>query len=151
MTSGENSGNSAERSDALIATIREKRGYLYPWQDYLAREDPEFVEKYEDLWDTIGARSVVLTLQQKQLILIGVVCSRLDDVAMKTQIERGIRLGLSPMAIAEAIEVAFLPSGALTLVHGIKALRDAIEAGIQPDPGAAISLEEDEGGRNSGG
>jgi len=110
----------------LVEEIRQKRGYVYPWQEYLAREDPTFVEAYERMWDTIGARSVVLDEKTKQLILIAVVCSRLDDVAMRTQIARGLRLGLTPTEIYEAIEVAFLPSGALTLVHGIKALVDQL-------------------------
>jgi alkylhydroperoxidase/carboxymuconolactone decarboxylase family protein YurZ len=116
------------RPEALIAEIEAKRGYIYPWQEYLAREDPDFVERYEALWDMIGARSLVLPASVKQLILIGVVCSRLDDVAMRTQIDRGLRMGITAQEIAEAIEVAFLPSGALTLVHGIKALVDGVAA-----------------------
>jgi alkylhydroperoxidase/carboxymuconolactone decarboxylase family protein YurZ len=114
--------------NTIIEEIRAKRGYLYPWQEYMAEHDPEFLGRYEDLWDAIGARATHLTPETKQLILVGVVASRLDDVAMRTQIARALRMGISPDALLEALQVAYLPSGALTLVHGVKALMDCIEA-----------------------
>jgi alkylhydroperoxidase/carboxymuconolactone decarboxylase family protein YurZ len=120
--------------DTLIEEIRAKRGYLYPWQEYMAEHDAEFLSRYEELWDSIGARATHLTAETKQLILVGVVASRLDDVAMRTQIARALRMGISPDAVLEALQVAYLPSGALTLVHGVKALMDCIEAeGIGAD------------------
>jgi alkylhydroperoxidase/carboxymuconolactone decarboxylase family protein YurZ len=111
----------------IIDEIVAKRGYLYPWQQYMAARDPDFLQRYEQLWDMIGDRAVHLDAATKQLILIGVVGALRDDVALKTQIGRGMRMGITADQILEALEVAFLPGGALTLVHGVKALIDVID------------------------
>lgn len=37
---------SAQRADALIARMKEARGYIYPEWEFAARQDPEFVETY---------------------------------------------------------------------------------------------------------
>lgn len=122
-------------SPSPIDRIREKRGYLYPWQEYMAEHDPDFLSHYEDLWDMIGARAVHIPEQTKQLILVAVVASQKDDVAMRTQMRRALRMGVSPAEILEALQVAFLPTGALTLVHGVKGLMDSIAAESGTEPG----------------
>lgn len=114
------------RNDDIIKEIVAKRGYLYPWQQYMSEHDPDFLRRYEDLWDMIGARATHIDAKTKQLVLIGVVSSRLDDVALKTQIGRGLRMGITSDEILEVLQVAYLPSGALTLVHGVKVLMDAV-------------------------
>jgi len=111
-----------------IDEIRAKRGYLYPWQEHMAEHDPDFLSSYEDLWDMIGARAVHIPEQTKQLILVAVVASQKDDIAMRTQMRRALRMGISQEEILEALQVAFLPTGALTLVHGVKGLIDSIAA-----------------------
>ena len=123
MTSEDTSTLSAEE---IMEDIRQKRGYLYPWQEFVAREDPEFIVNYEKMWDTIGARSVVLPLKFKQIILVAVLAALRDETAMRTQMRRALRLGATKQELTEALQVAFIPGGALTLVHGYKVLADVL-------------------------
>jgi len=116
-----------EQSQRILEEIKAKRGYLYPWQEFLAKEDPDFIINYEKMWDTVGARSVVLPQKIKQIILVAVLASKTDEVALRTQIKRAFSLGATKQELVEAIEVAFIPGGALTLVHGLKALLDVMQ------------------------
>jgi alkylhydroperoxidase/carboxymuconolactone decarboxylase family protein YurZ len=121
-----------DQTQKILDEIKAKRGYLYPWQELLAKEDPDFIKNYEKMWDTIGARSVVLPQKIKQIILVAVLASKIDEVALRTQIKRAFSLGATKQELIEAIEVAFIPGGALTLVHGLKALLDVMqELGIE--------------------
>ncbi|HWP49644.1 MAG TPA: carboxymuconolactone decarboxylase family protein [Candidatus Limnocylindrales bacterium] len=121
-----------DQTQKILDEIKAKRGYLYPWQELLAKEDPDFIKNYEKMWDTIGARSVVLPQKIKQIILVAVLASKTDEVALRTQIKRAFSLGATKQELIEAIEVAFIPGGALTLVHGLKALLDVMqELGIE--------------------
>jgi alkylhydroperoxidase/carboxymuconolactone decarboxylase family protein YurZ len=116
----------AASPDEIMEEIRQKRGYLYPWQEFLAREDPTFIVNYERMWDTIGARSVVLPLKLKQVILVAVLAALRDETAMRTQMRRAVRLGATKEELIEALEVAYIPGGALTLVHGFKVLAEVL-------------------------
>ena len=118
--------NNLSNNEEIIQRIVAKRGYLYPWQQYMSEHDPDFLVRYEELWDMIGSRATHIDAKTKQLILVGVVSSRLDDIALKTQIGRAFRMGINADEILETLQVAYLPSGALTLVHGVKILMDVI-------------------------
>jgi alkylhydroperoxidase/carboxymuconolactone decarboxylase family protein YurZ len=118
--------NNESNIEEIIQRIVAKRGYLYPWQQYMSEHDPDFLARYEELWDMIGSRATHIDAKTKQLILVGVVSSRLDDIALKTQIGRAFRMGINADEILETLQVAYLPSGALTLVHGVKILMDVI-------------------------
>jgi hypothetical protein len=41
-----NAEDRTQRADALIARMKEARGYIYPEWEFAARQDPDFVETY---------------------------------------------------------------------------------------------------------
>ena len=41
----------SERADALIARMKKARGYIYPEWEFAARQDPEFVETYNRIYE----------------------------------------------------------------------------------------------------
>ena len=41
----------SERADALIARMKKARGYIYPEWEFAARQDPEFVEAYNRIYE----------------------------------------------------------------------------------------------------
>ena len=41
----------AQRADALIARMKEARGYIYPEWEFAARQDPDFVETYNRIYE----------------------------------------------------------------------------------------------------
>lgn len=120
-----------EETQKIVEEIKKKRGYIDPWQKFMAEEDMDFIRAYEEVYDKIGIRSVALPLKYKQLILIAVLCAQRDHASAKTQIKRALRLGATKEEVIEAIEMAYLPGGAPTLIHGIKALIDALKESSQ--------------------
>ena len=48
----------SERADALIARMKQARGYIYPEWEFAARQDPEFVEAYVALARVAGRLAV---------------------------------------------------------------------------------------------
>ena len=47
-TSDESRGR---RAEALIARMKEARGYIYPEWEFAARQDPDFVEAYNRIYE----------------------------------------------------------------------------------------------------
>src|SRR5215813_4193191 len=45
------SSDQTQRADALIARMKEARGYIYPEWEFAARQDPEFVETYNQIYE----------------------------------------------------------------------------------------------------
>ena len=125
-----------EETKKLLEKMKKKRGYIEPWQEFMAEEDTDFIRAYEEVFDKIGVRSVALPIKYKLLILIGVLCAQRDQASAKTQIKRAFRLGATKEEIIEAIEMAYLPSGAPTLIHGIKALIDVLKEQSNPQANA---------------
>ena len=41
----------AQRAEALIARMKAARGYIYPEWEFAARQDPEFVETYNRIYE----------------------------------------------------------------------------------------------------
>src|SRR6188474_1419700 len=40
-----------QKADALIARMKQARGYIYPEWEFAARQDPEFVETYNRIYE----------------------------------------------------------------------------------------------------
>ena len=51
MTHAENDRTRAQRAEALIARMKQARGYIYPEWEFAARQDPDFVETYNRIYE----------------------------------------------------------------------------------------------------
>jgi hypothetical protein len=51
MAQATGDGGRERRAEALIARMKEARGYIYPEREFAARQDPEFVEAYNRVYE----------------------------------------------------------------------------------------------------
>jgi alkylhydroperoxidase/carboxymuconolactone decarboxylase family protein YurZ len=89
-------------------------GPVFPG-DYLAHDE------------TVGARSVHLPPEFKELITVAALTIEREEYGLPFHINRAFRVGATKEEIMETLQAASFHSGALTLVHGLKALMEVIE------------------------
>jgi AhpD family alkylhydroperoxidase len=116
-----------QKADALIAKMRQDRGYLYPEWEFAARSDPEFVEAYNALYRAALNDGQALSAKTREFIAIGILAYRGEVEAVVAHIRRAMRLGATRQEILEAVETAIVPGGAPTLFCGLRAIMQALE------------------------
>ena len=102
--------------------MKEKRGYLHPGHEFLAKTDPDFLESYNGLYDSSLGKSNLLSIKVKEFIAIALLAQQGYDAAVELHIKRAMQNGATPEEIVEALEAATLPGGAATLMRGLDAL-----------------------------
>ena len=117
----------AEKAEALIAQMKQDRGYIYPEWEFAARADPDFVEAYNNLYRAALNDGRALDAKTRELVALGILAYRRDANAVKANILRAMRLGATQQEILEAIETAMVPGGAPTFFVGLNALMQAVE------------------------
>jgi len=115
-----------QKADALIEQMKKDRGYIYPEWEFAARNDPDFVEAYNDLYRAALNDGQALDAKTRELVALGILAFRGDVNAVKAHILRAMRLGASKQEILEAIETCIVPGGAPTFFVGLSALMKAI-------------------------
>jgi len=115
-----------QKADALIEKMKKDRGYIYPEWEFAARNDPDFVEAYNDLYRAALNDGQALDAKTRELVALGILAFRGDVNAVKAHILRAMRLGASKQEILEAIETCIVPGGAPTFFVGLSALMKAI-------------------------
>lgn len=103
-----------------------KRGYGYSSLRLLAEKDPAFLEAYDKLYDLVMRRKRIFPEKVKELFFLCAIAGRnpSDSNAMKNHMKRALKKGATKEEIIEALECAFLPSGALSLFYSINQLID---------------------------
>jgi alkylhydroperoxidase/carboxymuconolactone decarboxylase family protein YurZ len=114
---------SGEKSDALIAKLRQDRGYTSPAWEFAAREDPDFFEAYNELYRKGLGDGQALSAKVREFVAIGILAFRGQESGVRNHIQRAIRLGATKQELLEAIETCLIPGGAPTYGCGLKALQ----------------------------
>lgn len=118
-----------QKTQALINRIREKRGYLHPGHEILARTDPAFLESYNGLYESCLGKSSLLSIKVKEFIAIALLAQQGYDVAVELHMKRAMQNGATPQEIVEALEAATLPGGAPILMRGLDILGKIVGKG----------------------
>ncbi|HYE92479.1 MAG TPA: carboxymuconolactone decarboxylase family protein [Terriglobales bacterium] len=112
--------NDAER---LMAQAKKDRGYLYPEWELIAREDPAFMESYNQYYRDALARDEGLPIKYRELVALGILAYRgVWEGALINHIKRAMAHGATKAEVIAALEAAAIPGGAPTFVTGIRAL-----------------------------
>ncbi len=111
-----------QKTEELINRIREKRGYIYPGHEFLARTDPDFLESYNGLYENCLGKSSLLSIKVKEFIAITLLAQEGYDAAVESHMKRAMQNGATPEEIVEALEAATLPGGAPILMRGLDIL-----------------------------
>jgi len=111
------------RADALIARMKEARGYIYPEWEFAARQDPEFVEAYNRIYELGLGEGRHVSAKVREFVAIALLAFRgLDKAGLVAHMHRAIRLGATREELLEVLETCLVPGGAPTFHRGLSAL-----------------------------
>jgi alkylhydroperoxidase/carboxymuconolactone decarboxylase family protein YurZ len=113
----------AERAEALIARMKQTRGYIYPEWEFAAREDPEFVEAYNRIYELGLGEGRHVSAKVREFVAIALLAYRgSEKAALLAHMHRAMRLGASREELFEVLESCMVPGGAPTFHRGLSAL-----------------------------
>src|SRR5207249_5618934 len=69
----------SERADALIARMKQARGYIYPEWEFAARQDPDFVEAYNRIYELGLGEGRHVSAKVREFIAIALLAFRGAD------------------------------------------------------------------------
>jgi alkylhydroperoxidase/carboxymuconolactone decarboxylase family protein YurZ len=111
------------RADALIARMKQARGYMYPEWEFAARQDPEFVESYNRMYELGLGEGKHVSAKVRAFVAIALLAFRgVDRAGLVAHMERAIRLGATREELFEILETCVVPGGAPTFHRGLSAL-----------------------------
>jgi alkylhydroperoxidase/carboxymuconolactone decarboxylase family protein YurZ len=114
-----------QRADALIARMKEARGYIYPEWEFAARQDPEFVETYNRIYELGLGEGKHVSAKVREFVAIALLAFRgADRAGLVAHMQRAIRLGATREELFEVLEACLVPGGAPTFHRGLGALMD---------------------------
>ena len=120
----------ARRADTLIARMKEARGYIYPDWEFAARQDPDFVETYNRIYELGLGEGRHVSAKVREFVAIAPLAFRGGERAgLVAHMERALRLGATREEIFEVLETCLVPGGAPTFHRGLGALLELEEGG----------------------
>jgi alkylhydroperoxidase/carboxymuconolactone decarboxylase family protein YurZ len=115
----------AQRADALVAKMREARGYIYPEWEFAARQDPEFTEAYNRLYELSLGEGRHVSAKVREFVAIALLAFRGSDKgALVGHMKRAMRFGATREELFEVIESCVVPGGAPTFHRALSALME---------------------------
>ncbi len=111
-----------KRVEEIIERAEELRGYRPPWLRFMGEVDPEYLESYCQLYETLHGRETRLSPKFKELVTVAALAVEREDYGLNDHLRRALRLGATKEEVVETLQVAAFHTGALTLVHGLKVL-----------------------------
>ena len=115
----------SERADALIARMKKARGYIYPEWEFAARQDPDFVEAYNRIYELGLGEGQHVSAKVREFVAIALLAFRGGERAgLVAHMERAIRFGATREEIFEVLETCLIPGGAPTFHRGLSALME---------------------------
>ena len=113
----------AQRADALIARMKEARGYIYPEWEFAARQDPDFVETYNRIYEQGLGDGRHVSAKVREFVAIALLAFRgAEKAGLVAHMKRAIHLGATREEIFEVLETCLVPGGAPTFHRGLTAL-----------------------------
>jgi alkylhydroperoxidase/carboxymuconolactone decarboxylase family protein YurZ len=123
MTQDASEGDRAGRAEALIARMKEARGYIYPEWEFAARQDPEFVETYNRIYELGLGDGRHVSAKVREFVAIALLAFRgADRAGLVAHMKRAMRLGATREELFEVLETCLVPGGAPTFHRGLGAL-----------------------------
>jgi alkylhydroperoxidase/carboxymuconolactone decarboxylase family protein YurZ len=113
----------ARRAEALIARMKAARGYIYPEWELAARQDPQFTEAYNTIYELGLGEGRHVSAKVREFVAIALLAFRGGEKAgLVAHMKRAIRLGATREELFEVLETCLIPGGAPTFHRGLSAL-----------------------------
>lgn len=111
------------RAEALIARMKAARGYIYPEWELASRQDPEFTEAYNKIYELGLGEGRHVSAKVREFVAIALLAFRGGEKAgLVAHMKRAIRLGATREELFEVLETCLIPGGAPTFHRGLSAL-----------------------------
>ena len=112
-----------ERAEALIGRMKAARGYVYPEWEFAARQDPDFVEAYNRLYELGLGEGRHVPVKVREFVAIALLAFRGgEQTGLVAHMKRAIRFGATKEELLEILETCLVPGGAPTFHRGLSAL-----------------------------
>jgi len=96
--------------------------YGYPFWDWVAREDPEYVTARQPLSKLSIGEGKELSIKYREMVIIGILAFRGTKDGVIAHMRRAIEHGATKRELLEAIQSAAVPGGGPTFATGAQAL-----------------------------
>src|SRR3989442_2219413 len=117
--------STSQRAEALIAKMKAARGYIYPEWEFAARQDPEFVETYNRMYELGLGEGRHVSAKVREFVAIALLAFRgADPDGLVAHLQRAIRFGATREEIFEVLETCLAPGGAPPFHPGLRALME---------------------------
>jgi len=123
------SGGSLNTEEAAMSTRQKKQvdgktasPYGYPFWDWVAKEDPEYVLARQPLSGLSVGEGKELSIKHREMVIIGILAFRGREEGVVTHMRRAIQHGATKRELLEAIQSAAVPGGGPTFSTGVQAL-----------------------------
>ena len=125
--------NREQQADALIARMKKARGYMYPEWEFAARQDPEFVEAYNRLYEQSLGEGQHVAAKVREFVAIALLCFRGSErPGLVAHMRRAMEFGATPGELFEVLEACVVPGGAPTFHRGLGALMEVVGPSTRP-------------------
>src|SRR5438874_5561647 len=116
-----------KRTADLSATSKRPTGktaspYGYPFWDWVAKEDPEYIRAREPVSTLSLGEGKELAVKHREMVIIGILAFRGREGGVVAHMRRAIEHGATKRELLEAIQSAAVPGGGPTLSAGVKGL-----------------------------
>src|ERR1700730_6476846 len=117
---------------ASVASKPKKSGspYGYPFWDWVAQEDPEYVRARQPLSDLSIGEGKELSVKHREMVTIGILPFRGRQEGVVAHMRRAIEHGATKRELLEAIQSAAVPGGGPTFSSGAQALMKLDQEGV---------------------
>ena len=96
--------------------------YGYPFWEWVAREDPEYVRARQPLSELSIGEGKELSVKYREMVIIGILAFRGREDGVVAHMRRAIEHGATKRELLEAVQSAAVPGGGPTFSAGAKAL-----------------------------
>lgn len=103
--------------------------YGYPFWDWVAQEDPEYVRARQPLSELSIGEGKELAVKHREMVIIGILAFRGRQAGVVAHMQRAIQHGATKRELLEAIQSAAVPGGGPTFSTGAQALMHLDRAG----------------------
>ena len=104
--------------------------YGYPFWDWVAREDPEYVRARMPLSALSIGEGKELSVKHREMVIIGILAYRSRQEGVVAHMRRAIQHGATKRELLEAIQSAAVPGGGPTFSTGVQALMQLDDEGV---------------------
>ena len=104
--------------------------YGYPFWEWVAREDPEYVRARQPLSELSIGEGKELSVKYREMVVIGILAFRGRLEGVIAHMRRAVQHGATKRELIEAVQAASVPGGGPTLSTGVQGVMALEKEGV---------------------